>query len=89
MGALSHDCTTGPRPGTAPGAVPVCCMSQDVTVECALQEMERLVCGNPNLDFEALQQNSQYEGGFSAATEVSPNTPVGNSTNLTGPDRPT
>lgn len=30
--------------------------------------MERLVCGNPNLDFEALERNSKYEGGFSTAT---------------------
>lgn len=34
------------------------------------QELERLVCGNPNLDFDALQGNSKYEGGYSAATPV-------------------
>lgn len=26
------------------------------------------MCGNPNLDFEALERNSKYEGGFSVAT---------------------
>lgn len=26
------------------------------------------VCGNPNLDFAALERNAKYEGGFSAAT---------------------
>jgi hypothetical protein len=31
-------------------------------------QVERLVCGNPNLDFEALERNSKYEGGFSVAT---------------------
>eukprot|EP00798_Chlamydomonas_sp_ICE-L_P023306 gene23306-30543_t len=34
------------------------------------QELERLVCGNPHLDFTALQQNAKYEGGFSSSTEV-------------------
>ncbi len=34
----------------------------------ALQEVERLVCGNPNLDFDALERNSKYEGGFSPST---------------------
>eukprot|EP00803_Ostreobium_quekettii_P007034 evm.model.scf_2582.1 EVM.evm.TU.scf_2582.1 scf_2582:2859-15247(+) len=28
------------------------------------QELERLVCGNPFLDFEALERNARYEGGF-------------------------
>ena len=31
-------------------------------------EVERLVCGNPQLDFDALQRNAKYEGGFAAAT---------------------
>jgi hypothetical protein len=31
-------------------------------------QVERLVCGNPNLDFEALERNSKYDGGFSVAT---------------------
>ncbi|KIY99241.1 ubiquitin-protein ligase E3 A [Monoraphidium neglectum] len=31
-------------------------------------EVERLVCGNPNLDFAALERNAKYEGGFSAAS---------------------
>lgn len=30
-------------------------------------EVERLVCGNPNLDFAALERNAKYEGGFTAA----------------------
>ena len=30
--------------------------------------MERLVCGNPLLDFDALERNAKYEGGFSAST---------------------
>ncbi|EIE25572.1 HECT-domain-containing protein [Coccomyxa subellipsoidea C-169] len=29
-------------------------------------ELERLVCGNPLLDFAALQANSRYDGGYSA-----------------------
>ncbi|MEW5307247.1 MAG: hypothetical protein WDW36_009655 [Sanguina aurantia] len=28
------------------------------------QELERLVCGSPNLDFEALQRAASYDGGF-------------------------
>ena len=28
-------------------------------------ELERLVCGNPFLDFEGLQKNARYEGGYS------------------------
>eukprot|EP00210_Caulerpa_lentillifera_P008643 g8243.t1 len=28
------------------------------------QELERLVCGNPNLNFEALESNARYDGGF-------------------------
>lgn len=31
-------------------------------------EVERLVCGNPNLDFDALERNAKYEGGFSTST---------------------
>jgi hypothetical protein len=29
------------------------------------------VCGNPNLDFDALQQNAKYEGGYHPITPVS------------------
>lgn len=29
-------------------------------------ELERLVCGNPFLDFDSLQKNARYEGGYSA-----------------------
>ena len=28
------------------------------------------MCGNPNLDFDALQGNAKYEGGYSASTPV-------------------
>jgi hypothetical protein len=28
------------------------------------------VCGNPNLDFAALERNAKYEGGFSAASQA-------------------
>jgi ubiquitin-protein ligase E3 A len=31
-------------------------------------EMERLVCGNPHLDFAALKGASKYEAGFSTTT---------------------
>ncbi|KAJ9519970.1 hypothetical protein QJQ45_014702 [Haematococcus lacustris] len=34
------------------------------------QELERLVCGNPHLDFEALQRNAKYEAGYTATTPV-------------------
>ena len=34
-------------------------------------ELERLVCGNPILDFEALQANARYDGGYSAEHRVS------------------
>lgn len=34
------------------------------------QELERLVCGNPNLDFDALQSNAKYEGGYHAGTQA-------------------
>eukprot|EP00879_Flechtneria_rotunda_P005191 GHRR01005473.1.p1 GENE.GHRR01005473.1~~GHRR01005473.1.p1 ORF type:complete len:1380 (+),score=526.24 GHRR01005473.1:240-4379(+) len=33
-------------------------------------EVERLVCGNPNLDFDALERNSKYEGGFTASNQA-------------------
>jgi len=33
-------------------------------------ELERLVCGNPLLDFAALQANSRYDGGYSADHRV-------------------
>lgn len=33
-------------------------------------ELERLVCGNPILNFEALQANSRYDGGYSAEHRV-------------------
>ncbi len=29
-----------------------------------------MVCGNPNLDFDALQSNAKYEGGYHANTPV-------------------
>lgn len=32
------------------------------------QEVERLVCGNPNLDFDALERNAKYEGGYSSSS---------------------
>lgn len=28
-------------------------------------ELERLVCGNPFLDFDSLQKHARYEGGYS------------------------
>eukprot|EP00878_Enallax_costatus_P021950 GHUV01023266.1.p1 GENE.GHUV01023266.1~~GHUV01023266.1.p1 ORF type:complete len:381 (+),score=138.82 GHUV01023266.1:606-1748(+) len=31
-------------------------------------EVERLVCGNPNLDFDALERNAKYDGGFTVST---------------------
>lgn len=31
-------------------------------------EVERLVCGNPNLDFDALERNAKYDGGFAVTT---------------------
>ena len=34
-------------------------------------EIERLVCGNPILDFDALRTNARYDGGFSADHRVS------------------
>ncbi|KAL6774573.1 hypothetical protein ACKKBG_A25530 [Auxenochlorella protothecoides x Auxenochlorella symbiontica] len=33
-------------------------------------ELERLVCGNPCLDFEGLQRSARYEGGYSADHRV-------------------
>ncbi|KAL4443784.1 hypothetical protein ABPG75_011521 [Micractinium tetrahymenae] len=33
-------------------------------------ELERLVCGNPFLDFDGLQKNARYEGGYSAEHRV-------------------
>ena len=35
-------------------------------------ELERLVCGNPLLDFAALQANARYDGGYSADHRVRP-----------------
>ncbi|GLC36844.1 hypothetical protein PLESTB_000776500 [Pleodorina starrii] len=34
------------------------------------QELERLVCGNPRLDFGALRDAARYEGGYSRDTPV-------------------
>jgi hypothetical protein len=34
-------------------------------------ELERLVCGNPILDFSALQGNARYDGGYHAEHKVS------------------
>ena len=33
-------------------------------------ELERLVCGNPILDFAALQKHSRYDGGYTPAHRV-------------------
>ncbi len=33
-------------------------------------ELERLVCGNPILDFAALQKSARYEGGYAAEHKV-------------------
>ena len=33
-------------------------------------ELERLVCGNPILDFAALQHSARYEGGYAADHKV-------------------
>lgn len=37
---------------------------------CVTQELERLVCGHPALDFEALAQGAKYEGGYTSDTPV-------------------
>jgi len=44
------------------------CWSAAAGVWCCVAQVERLVCGNPNLDFEALERNSKYDGGFSVVT---------------------
>ena len=33
-------------------------------------ELERLVCGNPLLDFRALQASARYDGGYHAEHKV-------------------
>ena len=33
-------------------------------------ELERLVCGTPLLDFDALRRNARYEGGYSASHQA-------------------
>jgi hypothetical protein len=33
-------------------------------------ELERLVCGTPLLDFDALRRNARYEGGYSAGHQA-------------------
>lgn len=33
-------------------------------------ELERLVCGNPILDFKALEVNARYDGGYNAEHRV-------------------
>lgn len=35
-------------------------------------ELERLVCGNPVLDFKALETNARYDGGYNAEHKVRP-----------------
>ena len=35
-------------------------------------ELERLVCGNPLLDFDAMQANARYDGGYSPEHRVKP-----------------
>lgn len=37
-------------------------------------ELERLVCGNPFLDFDSLQKSARYEGGYHAEHRVSQGT---------------
>lgn len=34
------------------------------------QELERLVCGNPRLDFTALENNARYDGGFTKDSQT-------------------
>ena len=34
-------------------------------------ELERLVCGNPSLDFESLQRTARYEAGYHPEHRVS------------------
>ena len=34
------------------------------------EELELLVCGNPRLDFEALESAAKYEDGFDATSDV-------------------
>lgn len=34
------------------------------------EELELLICGNPQLDFLALENNSQYEDGYKRDTPV-------------------
>ena len=33
-------------------------------------ELERLVCGNPQLDFDRMQANARYDGGYSPEHRV-------------------
>ncbi|KAF9431462.1 putative E3 ubiquitin-protein ligase HTD2 [Entomortierella beljakovae] len=34
------------------------------------EEVEQLICGSPDLDFNALEEITQYEGGFNAKTKI-------------------
>ncbi|GJJ76063.1 ubiquitin-protein ligase E3 A [Entomortierella parvispora] len=34
------------------------------------EEVEQLICGSPILDFKALQEITQYEGGFTASSKI-------------------
>ncbi len=46
------------------------CVCVRVCACAAAQELERLVCGNPTLDWGALQRNAKYEGGYTANSPV-------------------
>jgi len=34
------------------------------------EEVEQLICGSPDLDFNALEKITQYEGGFHAKSRI-------------------
>ena len=51
---------TPPLPAPPPALLCVCVLQLF-----SATELERLVCGNPFLDFEGLQKSARYEGGYS------------------------
>lgn len=44
--------------------------SGEFTQNCEPEELELLICGSPNLDFKELENNTQYEGGYSKDSPI-------------------
>jgi hypothetical protein len=44
------------------------CSDSEIMTMFSPEELEQVVCGDPKLDFDELRKNTQYDGGFDAAS---------------------